>query len=170
LVVVFRPATAMSAELVYSDLENREKPLSEAEAKIRKRQIEGNPSYSYHCVLQKNSEEYKGQITIRFKYNKVENVDGTFVDFFGKKISHLEANGQNLLAAADTSSLWTASRLHFKDAVLKNGQENEVVIHFVNDYDHTGAGSLFRSFFLSMLRSRRSCIFTIHSYFRCLHT
>lgn len=129
----------MATEFVYSDMENREKPLSEAEAKIRKRQVEGNPSYSYRCVLQKNAEQYSGEMSIKFRYNKVEGVDGTFIDFFGKKLTRLEANGTSLL---DSPAAWTASRLHFGDSVLKNGQENEITIHFVNDYDHTGAGAM----------------------------
>lgn len=132
----------MSAnELVYTDLENREKPLAEGEAAIRKQQV-SNVLYTYKCLLTEGPDQYRGEFTVQFTYKKVASHDGTFLDFFGKTITLLEVNGVNLLSGTkdEVDSLWLASRVALKDKYLKDGQENVVKIHFINDYDHTGAG------------------------------
>ena len=87
--------------------------------------------YDLTLSLQRESDDYAGEITIRFRHRAP--LEGTFVDFTGQRIESLTVNGRRLDEAD-----WRSHRLHLDGALLND--DNILRIHYVNRYDRTGAG------------------------------
>ncbi|MFN8585212.1 MAG: aminopeptidase N [Dehalococcoidia bacterium] len=104
--------------------------LTQAEAEARAADVNG-VSYELSLDLRRGAETYRGEVTIRFRF---DGGSDTFLDFRGKQIERFEVNGGQL----DPALLWTGYRLTIPADAL--ARDNVVRVVYENEYDHTGDG------------------------------
>ncbi len=106
--------------------------LTQQEALLRSAQI-SDVAYSLKLKLEKGSQEYEGESTVRFVYSGGKKGE-LKVDFVSKKIEILWLNGKE-----EKNFEKKDSYLLLSATVLKEG-ENELKIKYKNEFDHSGSG------------------------------
>jgi len=111
--------------------------LTEEEAKLRASLV-SNVKYNLSLSLTEGNPTYEVHLKVHFNFKgESESAkNGTFLDFIGKDIHKLEANGKEFTSE---EGIFKENRLHFRRDMLKDG-ENTLNLHYVNDYNHNGTG------------------------------
>jgi len=104
--------------------------LSQVDAEARAARV-SKTGYRLALDITPGSATYRGDVTIAFD---LTGRGSLFLDYRGKTIERLEANGQ-VIAAPE----WTGYRLTIPGDALREGA-NELHIVYENDYDHSGDG------------------------------
>jgi len=107
--------------------------LLQSEAESRSKQV-SNVAYTLTLSFVKGSDEYEGTCTITFEKSAEACLGDLFLDFVGKEILELVANGEKVCK----EGVFEENRVQIKDLV-KPGK-NTITIKYLNDFDHTGAG------------------------------